>query len=100
MQDKDNTIALWVERDRKSDRHPHLKGRGMINGREVYASAWERDPDANPNAPALRIAITYKDEMTSREAPPQRQPKDYPQPAAQQHSYSQPASDFDDDIPF
>lgn len=37
---KDNTFVLFKNDKKKSDNHPGYTGSGMINGKEVYVSAW------------------------------------------------------------
>ena len=55
-------IALWKNDKRMTDRHPHLKGHGKVNGIEFWASAWKRGPDDNPRAPLIKIKLTAKEE--------------------------------------
>lgn len=74
QQQRDNEGAIWRNDDRKTDKHPHFKGSATIGGKEFWVSAWKRDPEGNPKAPALKFALTPKDErkqdrpMTPHEA--------------------------------
>jgi len=38
--DKDNTGVLFSNKDKKTDKHPNLKGLVKINGIEFWASGW------------------------------------------------------------
>ncbi len=70
---RDNDGAIWKNEDRKSDRHPHFKGSATVAGVEYWVSAWKRDPDGNPKAPALRFSFTPKDDRPAErpaEPPP------------------------------
>lgn len=89
--DNNNKAAIWGNDKREKDTHPHFKGKATIDNVEYYVSAWKRDDDANPNAPALKLSFTkvsdIKDQTVSNiknEAVP-------PAPAM---------GDIDDDIPF
>jgi len=96
MTDRDtNRGAIWKNERKDSPNHPDFRGSLNVNGQEFWVSAWKRDPNGNPKAPALKFSI---------------QPKDSPQHSqAAQSSYggkgsgAAPASqkeDFDDEIPF
>lgn len=82
MTDRDNTGAIWKNEKRATDRHPHFTGQALIGGVEYWVSAWKREPDAKPNAPALRFSLMPKEQQK------------------QESQKSTPPLDFDDDIPF
>lgn len=85
----DNRLAIWKNDKKESDTHPDFKGQGMVNGVEVWVSAWKRKDGANPNAPALSISVQAKDDV-------HKQGVDNASQAAQGNS----EPEFDDDIPF
>ena len=90
-QDRDNEGAIWMNDKRESDRHPHFRGNATVNGVEYWVSAWKRDPDGNPKAPALKFKLTAKEQQSGGQDGG-RNPAAQPAP--------QPPGDFDDDIPF
>ena len=78
---RDNEGAIWKNDRREADTHPHFRGQATIDGVEYWVSAWKRDPDAKPNAPALKFSFRVKEQKRSSQA-------------------SAPADDPDDDLPF
>jgi len=83
MSEYDNTNrgSIWKNNDRTTEKHPHFKGTLNVDGAEYWVSAWKRDKDSNPKAPALTFSINLKDNQ----------------------SYSSPANtvdDDDEDVPF
>lgn len=82
MSDKDNSGAIWPNKRREKDTHPHFTGQATIGGVEYWVSAWKKDDDAKPNAPSLRFSVKPKDDKPARQEPAQSSP------------------DFDDDVPF
>lgn len=78
--ERNNEAAIWKNEDRQKNTHPHFKGSALIDGVQYWVSAWKRDPDGNPKAPALKLSFQPKDA-----------PKPAPAPAQEQ---------IDDDIPF
>ena len=55
--DNNNQGAVWKNDKRKTDKHPHFTGSATINGVDYYVSAWKRDPEGNPKAPALKFSV-------------------------------------------
>ena len=53
--------AIWPNKKRESDRHPHFTGQAKIDGKEYWVSAWKRADDANPNAPSLSFSFKLKE---------------------------------------
>lgn len=84
---KDNEGAIWKNEKRTTDRHPHFTGNAVINGVEYWVSAWKRDEDAKPNAPALKFSLRPKEQRTDSE-----RSQDAQRPAG--------GDDFSDDVPF
>lgn len=64
MSDRDNEGAIWKNEKRETDRHPHFTGQATINGVEYWVSAWKRDADAKPNAPALKFSVRAKEQRS------------------------------------
>jgi hypothetical protein len=79
--DNNNQGAIWKNDKRQTDKHPHFTGSATINGVDYYVSAWKRDSESNPKAPALKFSVTPKDA-----------PKAPPKPETD--------APFNDDIPF
>ena len=79
--DNNNQGAIWKNDKRQTDKHPHFTGSATINGVDYYVSAWKRDSDSNPKAPALKFSVTQKDALK----PAPKTKNDAP---------------FNDDIPF
>jgi len=63
MTQYDNTGkgALWKNDKKMTDKHPDFKGSINIEGREYWLSGWKRDPNGNPNAPALKLSAQLKE---------------------------------------
>ena len=59
---RDNEGAIWKNTKREKDTHPHFTGQATIGGVEYWVSAWKRDPDAKPNAPALKFSLRAKEQ--------------------------------------
>lgn len=102
--DDNNKGAIWAK-ERASDKHPHFGGKAMIDGTEYYISAWKRDPDGNPKAPALKFSFKKVDDVRAQAMQHNAAPNQ--QATAQQYAQAtgkpaQPSTpiDFDDDIPF
>ena len=80
---KDNEGAIWANKKREKDTHPHFTGSATINGVEYWVSAWKRGEGAHESAPALKFSLKPKEER-----------QDKPRAAERQESFA------DDDIPF
>lgn len=116
--DNTNKGAIWGNKDKQSDKHPDFKGSINIDGVEYWLSGWKRDPQGNPNAPAVKFSVQRKEDVHAQgmqqasqsfQAPPQQQQQP-PQnqgfqqgPNAQQPVQSPPQNggfDDPDSIPF
>ena len=87
--------AIWKNEKRETDRHPHFTGSATVAGVDYWVSAWKRDPDGNPKAPALRFDFRPKDEQRQS---PARQSERFQAPPSK--SAATDEVDFDSDIPF
>ncbi len=86
--DNSNQAAIWKNEDRETDKHPHFKGSAEVGGVEYWVSAWKRDPDGNPKAPALKLKFQPKNEAHDKGMSEAKQA-------------AQPQNDFgDSEIPF
>ena len=49
MEQKNNTIKLFLNKFKTADKHPVLKGSAVVDGKEYDASAWKNtDKNGNP----------------------------------------------------
>lgn len=107
--DNTNKGAIWGNKDKQSDKHPDFKGSINIEGVEYWLSGWKRDPQGNPNAPAVKFSVQRKEDVHAQGM--QQASQSFQQPAPQQapqQQYQQqqpapqaaPIPDLDDDIPF
>ena len=81
---KDNDLVLFKNDKKESDKHPDYKGSGMVNGQEVWISAW-----INTSAKGVKymsLKTQNKDDVHNKGIADARQ-------AAQ-------PDDFDQDVPF
>lgn len=87
--EKDNRGAIWPNKRRESDKHPHFTGSMTIDGKEYYVSAWKKGADAKENAPSLSFSVKLKEPPSNAGA-------------TNSGAAARPATaDFpDDDIPF
>jgi len=67
--DNTNQGAIWRNDERLTDKHPHLKGQANIDGVDYWVSAWKRDPDGNPKAPALKFSFQRKEQKAAPKQP-------------------------------
>jgi hypothetical protein len=74
---RDNSGTLGKNNRREKDTHPTHTGKGVIDGKEYWISAWVKE---GPSGKFFSLAFKAKDEQ------PQATPAKAP--------------DFDDDIPF
>jgi spermidine/putrescine-binding protein len=94
MSDFDNTNkgAIWKNEDRQSDKHPHFRGSINVEGVDYWVSAWLKDKDANPKAPAMKFSVQKKEAQATNS------------PAQETTTADRQADKFDDfegeDIPF
>lgn len=66
--------SVWKNDRKTEDTHPDFTGTYTDdNGREFWVSAWKRNPDAAPKAPALTFSLKPKEQkFTKPESGPQR----------------------------
>lgn len=101
--DDNNKGAIWGNDRKEKPTQPDFKGSIKVDGKEFWLSAWKRGPDANPNAPALKLSVTPKDDATLRNQQITGQSSGYPdqwQKNQKPVSQPQPTPNVDDEIPF
>jgi hypothetical protein len=82
MNDNNNRGAVWPNKKREKNTHPHWTGSATIDGVEYWVNAWKKKDDAPENVPSVSFTFRIKDDA----------PKKHATPAVQ---------DFiDDDVPF
>jgi len=82
---KDNDLVLFKNDKKETDKHPDYKGGGMVNGKEVWLSAW-----INKSAKG----VTYMSLKTQNKDQAHTQGMQQAQQAVSNHVA------FEDDIPF
>jgi len=65
--DKTNRGGIWLNTEKKTDKHPDYKGSLNVEGNEYWISCWKRSEDGNRNAPLLAIAVTEKKERKAHQ---------------------------------
>lgn len=104
--------VLFVNDDKKNDRHPDYKGSATIEGQDYWVSAWIKEPRSG-GAKFLSMAFTAKDDNTQQGRAVNRQTNDAKdfltrnqdkidahRPNAPKPRPAQDYDSFDDDIPF
>jgi hypothetical protein len=96
--DNSNKGGVWKNDNRESEKHPHFKGNAEVGGVQYWVSGWLRNPDGNPNAPAMKF--TPKENQPHAQ-PPQQSPQMAQAKAAVMAEWDKgPIDNFDDDISF
>ena len=90
MANKDNSGALFKEEEKKSEKHPDYKGNCLVNGKQMYISAWINTSQAGKRYMSLSFSAPSTDEKYSKKdstatAPPE---------------FSTPQATTGDDLPF
>ena len=83
---RDNSGSLFKNDRKEKETHPDYKGSAMINGQEMWMSAWLKT--ASNGSKFMSFSFQAKDQQ----AAPQAQKQAARQPA--------PVEDFNDDMPF
>jgi len=83
--DNTNKGQIWKNDKKTTDTHPDFKGSINIEGVEYWLSCWKRSPNANPNAPALKMSV---------------QRKEANQGQSTHQNQADTIANIDDDIPF
>ncbi len=63
---KDNEGAIWPNKKREKDTHPHFTGSATIDGVEYWVSAWRRAEYAKEGSPSLKFSFKPKEERQER----------------------------------
>ena len=94
-----NRGAVWGNKKKTTDKHPDLTGSVMVDGKDYWLSGWKRGAGANPNAPALSLSLTIKDNQQHQQ-PPQQSSEMAQAKASSMGEWDKGPDSFDDDIPF
>ena len=97
--DNDNRGAVWGNKKKITDKHPDLTGSMMVDGKDYWLSCWKRGAGANPNAPALSLSLTIKDNQQHQQ-PPQQSTQMAQAKEAVMTGMDKGPDNFDDAIPF
>lgn len=104
-QQKDNSGAIFIAREKKSDRHPDMTGECMVNGKMMRVAAWNKTSKGGTQY----LSLSFSEPMEKREG---KQTTAEPTVSAllaelgaitgEKKASAQPAKVFgkDDDIPF
>lgn len=79
MASKENRGAVWPNKQRRGEQHPHWRGEANIDGKDYWVSAWKKADDAKETAPSISFAFQRKDEPATG---------------------NRQRDDFDDEVPF
>jgi len=61
--DNTNRGAIWGNKDKKTDTHPDFSGSINVEGKEYWLKGWKRKAGANPNSPAMNLAVAIKEDQ-------------------------------------
>ena len=85
--DNTNRGAIWPNKDRQKDTHPHFTGSLNVDGVEYWVSGWKKEDGANEKAPSLSFSVKKKEAKEDN--------RESAKPKAKEAF-----DDFEDDIPF
>lgn len=68
-QQKENQGSIFVEENKKSDKHPDFKGSLTVDGKEYWVSGWKR---IGNNKKFISLALDPKEPKTYKN-PPRRE---------------------------
>lgn len=58
---KDNTLVLFKNDKKETDKHPDMKGQGQVEGKEYWLSAWKNVSQEGQGY--LKISLQLKDSI-------------------------------------
>lgn len=94
---KDNSGSLFENDRKQSDRHPDMTGKVMVNGVEMYVSAWWKQ--GRSQFLSLAFSDVRKNEVQRQDD--RREPQRSAGYAApRKGGWTPPAEDLDDAVPF
>ena len=100
--DNNNRGAIWMNAKTK-ETQPDFTGSILVDGKDYFLSGWKRKADANPNGPALSLAVTIKENQPHQQhqQPPQQLTQMAQAKANAMAEWDKgPTDNFDDAIPF
>jgi len=66
-QKKNNSGALFINNNRKSENHPHLNGSIIVEGVEYWISAWKKTTESNNTM--FSLSVTAKQPQQEEQTP-------------------------------
>ena len=95
MANKDNSGALFKEKEKKSEKHPDYKGNCLVNGEVMYIAAWINTPKAGGDKyMSLSFSPPPDSAKYNKETADATPKPEFAEPSAT------PVSQSSDDIPF
>lgn len=73
MTDRDMRGAVWPNKRREKDTHPHWTGQATIDGVEYWVSAWKKSDDAKESAPSISFSFKLKEEKRKEPSAPEQE---------------------------
>ena len=58
---KDNTFVLFKNDKKESDKHPDLKGQGVVNGKEYWVAGWKNV--SQEGVGYIKVSLDLKDSI-------------------------------------
>mgnify|MGYP003139927630 FL=1 len=53
---QDDTITLWVNDKKESEKHPFMTGKGLVKGKEVRAAAWKNTSKSGNSYMSIKLS--------------------------------------------
>ena len=53
---QDDTITLWVNEKKESEKHPFMTGKGLVKGKEVRAAAWKNTSKSGNSYMSIKLS--------------------------------------------
>jgi hypothetical protein len=65
--DNTNTGLLFINKNKKEDKHPFWKGKINVNGEEFELSAWQRDTKTGEPMLSLKLSEPFQKQENTNE---------------------------------
>ena len=73
---KDNTLVLFKNDKKESDKHPDLKGQGQVNGKEYWVAGWKNVSQEGKGY--IKLSLELKDSIKTPEGKKKDEDLDLP----------------------